>query len=289
MGPGGPAACGRTLAGGAHGAGRGARPHDARTTPARRPHGARTTLARTVEPARAQWEKRRWHLGHQRFAGAPEAPAALATQLTTCPDGLVVRAQVHAVPQHARPGRPRQDAAPDHTAWQVQAARTVDAEAVTRQARRNAAFLVATTVRDPAARADHEWVQTDTEQQRVARGFACLKAPRFLASSLFVKQPQRIVALSLVMVWCRLVYRLAEHRRRAPLAATGQSVPNQLKHPTDRPTLRWMFQCFEGISRVRFAPLHGPPQQEITGVEPLHAQRMRLLGPPCAKLYEVSA
>jgi transposase len=57
------------------------------------------------------------------------------------------------------------------------------------------------------------------------------------------------------MVLCLLVYRLAEHRLRAQLAATGQTVLNQLKQPTDRPTMRWMFQCFEGIIRGRTIPL----------------------------------
>ncbi len=248
---------------------------------------ARTTLARKVEQARAQWEKRLWHLGNQRFACEPDAQASLATQLKTCPDWLVVQAEVHAVPKHARLGRPRKEAVPDHTEWQVQATLRVDAEAVTRQARRNAAFLVATNVLDSAALSDHELVQTYSEQHSVERGFAFLKDPLFLASSVFVKKPQRIVALSLVLVLCLLVYRLAEHRLREQLAATGQTVPNQLTYPTDRPTMRWMFQCFEGISLVRFLAPHGLPQQEITGVEPLHEQVIRLLGPFCAKRYEL--
>jgi hypothetical protein len=91
------------------------------------------------------------------------------------------------------------------------------------------------------------------------------------------------------MVLCLLVYRLAEHRLREQLATTGQTVPNQLRQPTDRPTLRWMFQCFEGISLVRFLPPHGPPQHEITGVAPLHEQVIHLLGPYCEKLYELRA
>lgn len=250
---------------------------------------ARTTLTRKVEQARAQWEQRLWHLGHQRFACAPDAQATLAAQLKTCPDWLVVEAAVHAVPKHARPGRPRKDAAPDHLEWQVQATLRVDAEAVARQARRNAAFLVATNVLDPAQVSDRELLQTYTEQHSVERGFAFLKDPLFLASSVFVKKPERIVALSLVMVLCLLVYRLAEYRLREQLAATGQTVPSQLKQPTDRPTMRWMFQCFEGISLVRVVPPQGPPFQAITGVEPLHEQVIRLLGPRCAKLYELSA
>jgi transposase len=250
---------------------------------------ARATLARKVEQARTQWEKRLWHLGNQRFACEPDAQAALVAQLKTCPAWLVVQAEVHAVPKHARPGRPRKDAAPDHTEWQVQATLAVDAEAVTRQARRNAAFLVATNALDPATLSDHELVQTYSEQHSVERGFAFLKDPLFLASSVFVKKPERIVALSLVMVLCLLVYRLAEHRLRERLAATGQTVPSQVKQPTDRPTMRWIFQCFEGISLVRFVPLHAPPFHEITGVEPLHEQVIRLLGTSCAKLYELHA
>jgi transposase len=249
---------------------------------------ARTTLARQVDQARTQWEKALWHLGNQRFACEPDARAALAAHLKTCPDWLVVQAEVHALPKHRRPGRPRKGAVPDHTEWQVQAILTVDAQAVARQARRNASFLVATNVLDSAQLSNYELVQTYKDQHSVERGFAFLKDPLFLASSVFVKKSERIVALSLVMVLCLLVYRLAEHRLRAQLAATGQTVPSQVKQPTDRPTMRWMFQCFEGISLVRFPPYSGPPQHEITGVEPLHAQVIRLLGPFCAKLYELA-
>ena len=93
--------------------------------------------------------------------------------------------------------------------------------------------------------ADQDVIQTYKEQTSVERGFAFLKDPLFLASSVFVKKPERIVALSLVMVLCLLVYRLAEHRLREQLAATGQTVPNQVSKPTrsahaalDLPVLR---------------------------------------------------
>jgi len=72
-------------------------------------------------------------------------------------------------------------------------------------------------------------------------------------------------------------YRLAEHRLREQLAATGQTIPSQVNKPTDRPTMRWMFHCFEGISLVRFLPPPGPPQYAIAGVEPLQEQVIRLL------------
>jgi len=59
--------------------------------------------------------------------------------------------------------------------------------------------------------------------------------------ALAVTQPKRIVALALVMVLRLLVYRLAEHRLREQLAATGQTIPSQVNKPTQRPTMRWVF------------------------------------------------
>jgi transposase len=129
-------------------------------------------------------------------------------------------------------------------------------------------------------------IHTYKEQHSVERGFSFLKDPLFLASSVFVKRPERIVALSLVMVLCLLVYRLAEQRLRQPLAATEQTVPSQVSKPTDRPTMRWIFQCFEGISLVEFRPSLGPPEQDIAGLEPLHEQVLALLGPVYEKFYK---
>lgn len=87
-------------------------------------------------------------------------------------------------------------------------------------------------------------------QGGVERAFAFLKDPLFLASSVFVKKAERVMAARFLMVLCLLVYRLAEQRLSQHLAETGATVPNQLKKPTQRPTMRWLFQCFEGISLV---------------------------------------
>ncbi len=92
--------------------------------------------------------------------------------------------------------------------------------------------------------------------------------------------------MSLVMVLCLLVYRLAEHQLRTQLADTGQTVPSHVKQPTDRPTMRWMFQCFEAISLVGFTPPNGPPQRDIAGLQPLHEHVVALLGASCENLYK---
>jgi transposase len=257
---------------------------------ARTTHGeerARATLQRQVETTRAQWEKALWHLGNQRFACEPDAQAALERQFKKRPEWLTVQTRLIPHPHQRRPGRPRQGVPPDRIEWQIQATVTVAEEAVTRAVQRTASFLVATNVLAADQLSDQELIRTYKDQHSVERGFSFLKDPLFLASSVFVKKPTRIVALSLVMVLCLLVYRLAEHQLREQLAATGQTVPNQLKQPTDRPTMRWMFQCFEGISLVTFQPPQGPPHQDLAGLEPLHTQVVTLLGASCKKLYQL--
>ncbi len=95
-----------------------------------------------------------------------------------------------------------------------------------------------TSVLDPARLPDEELIRTYKGQGGVERGFRFLKDPLFLASSVFVKKPERIVALGFVMVVCLLVYRLAEHRLRKRLAEGGESIPNQAGKPSDKPTMR---------------------------------------------------
>ena len=85
------------------------------------------------------------------------------------------------------------------------------------------------------------------ERGSVERGFRVLKDPLFLASSVFVKKPNRLMVLSFIMVLCLLIYRPTEHRLRQRLQQSEQTLPNQVNKPTAKPTMRWVFQCFEGI------------------------------------------
>ena len=246
----------------------------------------RATLRRQVDKTRAQWEQALWHLGNRRFAGVPDARAALATQLKTCPAWLQVQSVLVMQPKHRRPGRPRKGVPPDQVEWQILTTLAVDEAAVAREVRRQASFVVATNVLDPAQLPDHELIRTYKEQHRVERGFSFLKNPLFLASSVFVKKPERIVALSLVMVLCLLVYRLAEHRLREQLRATGQTIPSQANKPTDRPTMRWVFQCFEGVDLLHIRHGPDPAMAVVLRLQPLHQQVLALLGPTCQEFYK---
>ena len=164
----------------------------------------------------------------------------------------------------------------------------VNTDQIEQEALRRACFLVATNVLDTVALPDETLIRIYTQDQGgVERGFAFLKDPLFLASSVFLKKPERIVALSCVMVLCLLVYRLAEHRLRQQLAATGQTIPNQVHKPTVRPTMRWVFQCFEGLDRLTVRTPTGH-QVLLLHLTPLHEQVLTLLGPVYREIYHLT-
>ncbi len=55
------------------------------------------------------------------------------------------------------------------------------------------------------------------------------------------------MALIMVMALSLLVYSLAEKKIRQMLKESGQTISNQVGKPTEKPTLRWIFQMFEGV------------------------------------------
>lgn len=84
-------------------------------------------------------------------------------------------------------------------------------------------------------------------QKYVEGGFGFLKDPLFLTDSVFIKSPERIEVLGCIMGLCLLVYTLAQRELRQTLERTKCQVKNQLGALTDRPSLRWIFQCFQSI------------------------------------------
>ncbi len=87
-------------------------------------------------------------------------------------------------------------------------------------------------------------------QQAVERGFRFLKSPDFLTSSLFLKKPERIEALLMVMTCCLMVYASIEYQIRKMLVDNNAAFPDMKKKPTQKPTAKWVFFCFQGISVV---------------------------------------
>jgi transposase len=163
---------------------------------------AGASLQRQVSQAQGKWEQKCWHLGNRRFAGFADARLALERELKSKPSWLEIQHELVAHPHHARKGRPQKDASATTTQWQIVATVKVNQKQVEEEAARKACWIIGTNVLEMAVLSDQQLVTMYKEQGGVERGFRFLKDPLFLASSVFVKKPERLIALSLIMVLC---------------------------------------------------------------------------------------
>ncbi|BAZ91035.1 transposase [Raphidiopsis curvata NIES-932] len=63
---------------------------------------------------------------------------------------------------------------------------------------------------------------------------------------------KKVESMGMIMGLCLLVYTLAQREIRAALRESKSTIKDQLGKLTDRPTLRWIFQCFQGIHLVEY-------------------------------------
>jgi transposase len=75
-------------------------------------------------------------------------------------------------------------------------------------------------------------------QQAVERCFRFLKNKSFRVAEVYLKKPERIEALAMIMVLTLTIYSIAEWMLRKRMRETGETIPNQLKKPTQKPTLK---------------------------------------------------
>jgi transposase len=113
------------------------------------------------------------------------------------------------------------------------------------------------------------------------RGFRFLKDPQFLASSFYLKKPERIMALLMVMTVCLLVYAALEYRLRQALREHEETFPDQKGRPTQRPTARWVFHVFMGIHIL----LGAADKPLILNLQEHHQSVLKVMGTAYETLY----
>ncbi|MFM5981694.1 MAG: IS1634 family transposase, partial [Sphaerospermopsis kisseleviana] len=109
-----------------------------------------------------------------------------------------------------------------------------------------------------------------------------LKDPLFFADSIFLKSPERIESLGMIMGLCLLVYTLAQRQIRNALKASQSAIKNQLGKATNRPTLRWIFQCFQCIHLVTLNQ-----EEHISNWNKDRDFILRLLPDDCLRYYQL--
>lgn len=165
-----------------------------------------------------------------------------------------------------------------------------DQEAIEVHRQAKGKFVLATNQLDAELLSAQKMISAyKTEGVSAERGFRFLKDPLFFAHSLFLEKPERIMALLMIMGLSLLVYALAERHLREQLRTLNQSIPNQVGKPTQRPTMRRVFQMFEGIDFLLIQDAdqpNSPPLRQILNMTPVHHQILALLGPEVQYCYQ---
>ena len=90
----------------------------------------------------------------------------------------------------------------------------------------------------------------------------------FFAHSMFLKNESRIVAMVMIMGLALMIYSLAEHKLREALEKKDETIPDQRKKPTKKPTMRRVFQ--------------------FLNLRPIHRKILSLLGREYERMYDTS-
>ena len=246
--------------------------------------------ARITKAQQREWEaieKQLLHLHAKRFETPEAAQAALQALATSWRSHQLAASQVLAHKHYAGKGRPTPTSPLKAIEWQIHAQVRPAQEVIETHKQQSACFVIGTNI--PACHmSEAEVIRAYKAQSGVEGGFRFLKDPLFFVSSLFVKKPSRIQGLLTVMTLALLVYSLTQRRLRQQLADHNATIPNQIHQPTERPTLRWVFQLLEGIHRV-CVMMQGQVHDMIEGLNDVQIKILRLFGDEVWRLYQISS
>ncbi|MCP4324195.1 MAG: IS1634 family transposase [Alteromonadales bacterium] len=187
---------------------------------------------------------------------------------------------------YAGKGRPKKDAKVKCIEWQVIAEIEENKTAITQAVEQRTCFVLATNI-DEKELSPTEILTHYKAQSTVERGFRFLKDPLFFVSSLFIKKPSRIDALLMVMTLSLLVYSIAQRRMRTKMKKIEATIPNQINQGTATPTLRWVFQCFDGINLLQQGDTYLYEKLHLDGFNELREKIIKLIGGHAMRLYKI--
>jgi transposase len=216
-----------------------------------RRRGDLKTLSKTIERLQSTAQTALKRLSSQEFACATDATEAAEQLSLHLRWHQLSNLQIVEKRHYGKAGKPKKSEVPSRIRYQVSATITAVESEIAPHRVRCGRFILATNVLESAQLSVNQALGEYKAQQGTERGFRFMKDPLFFASSVFLKSPNRIAALGLIMGFCLLVYNLGQRQLRQALEQQAQTIPNQLGKPTATPTLRWVFQCFMVTTQVR--------------------------------------
>ncbi len=180
-------------------------------------------------------------------------------------------------------GRPKKNDIPEKFEWYIEGSLSDDQESINTMIKKKGMFVIATNECHDSILSDKDLLSVYKDQGvSVERGFRFLKDPMFYAESLYLKKPQRIMALIMVMTLSLLIYSLAEKSVRRALAESDEYIWDQKDKLTNRPTIRWVCMIFEDVLLL----VHAKNRKiEPMNIREEHIRILESLGTTYKKMY----
>jgi len=245
---------------------------------------AETTVTKATAKEQVKIEKALYHLQANRFTTEQDAQSALEELSKSWKYHQVKTIEIEEHKKYLAKGRPAKDS-PFEIEYQIKSQFEKNEQQIKQIIREKACFIVGSNISQPELSA-LEVLQAYQGQDHVEKGFGFLKSSLCFASSFFLEKPSRIEGLIMVMTLSLLIYTIAQRRLREALKHLDETIPNQIKQPIQRPTMRWVFQILEGINRV---VIRDGTQIKVMleGLNGLRRKILSLLGNSVAKIYQI--
>ncbi|HHF0526712.1 TPA: IS1634 family transposase, partial [Legionella anisa] len=244
------------------------------------------TFQRQLDKKADELIKALWHLGNQVFQCPDDAKQAVRSLVKSLKYHQI-HYEIVPIERHTGKGRPKQSALKAVAGYQVQACLSTCLESVRTKKETLGRFILASNQRNNSLLNNHALLQQYKEQSCVESSFKFMKNSAFELDSSFLKTPERITALMMIMTLCLMVYNFAQAHMRQCLKEHDETLPNQLGKSVQNPTMKWIAELMNVIAVVTIVT-NNQKYRVVTNVKPVHQQIIAYFGPYALGIYGLS-
>lgn len=242
------------------------------------------TVLKNVAKEKEAIRNQCWHFSNKTFTCKDDGleQAKMLTKNWKYYQFVDIQIQVKYQKKNGKRGRPKKNEEMMEV-YSFQIDFELSVEKLEKELTKKGRFIIATNLIDELS--DESVLQAYKDQQYVERGFRFLKDPMFFVDAVYLEKEERIMAMAMLLGISLLIYSLCEKRLRKALVNESEIFLDPFCKQTSNPTIRRVFQVFEGI-HVVYLKEKGDIQEELVlNLEKEHQQVLRLLGKNYEQTY----
>ena len=183
-------------------------------------------------------------------------------------------------------GRPNKDQTPIGQAYKITSTIEQNIKEIEIIKSHKGKFIIATNQLDVTVLPDNMLLSTYKEQSGTEKGFKFIKDNSFEIDSVFLKKPERIDALLMIMVLCLMVYSYAQFFLYKELDKNNETILSQVYKPTNRPSMKWIYKLLDGVVIVNIV-INNKLRHVILNLSDTLRKVIRCFGDNACKIYGV--